>query len=56
MIGDIITRQPTISNGLKAVHVLACQPSTGGGQTLSSYRIPIAWENLGIKMAEALAI
>ena len=39
-----------------AVHVLACQPSTGGGQTLSSYRIPIAWENLGIKMAEALAM
>jgi len=38
-----------------AVRVLACQPSTGGGQTLSSYRIPIAWENLGIKMAEALA-
>ena len=39
----------------KAVAVLAKEPSTGGGQTLSSYRIPIAWEHLGIEMASALA-
>jgi len=34
---------------------LAKEPSTGGGQTLNSYRIPIAWEHLGIALAEALA-
>ncbi len=39
----------------KAVAVLAKEPSTGGGQTLGSYRIPIAWEHLGIEMATALA-
>lgn len=38
-----------------AVEVLAEQPSTGGGQTLASYRIPIAWEHLGIQLATALA-
>jgi hypothetical protein len=38
-----------------AINVLAEQPSTGGGQTLASYRIPIAWENLGIHLATALA-
>jgi hypothetical protein len=39
----------------KAVEALAKQPSTGGGQTLGSYRIPIAWEHLGIQLATALA-
>jgi hypothetical protein len=39
----------------KAVRALAIQPSTGGGQTLGSYRIPIAWEHLGIELASALA-
>jgi hypothetical protein len=39
----------------KAVAALAAQESTGGGQTLSSYRIPIAWEKLGIDLASALA-
>lgn len=39
----------------KAVEALTKQPSTGGGQTLSSYRIPIAWEHLGIQLASALA-
>jgi hypothetical protein len=39
----------------RAVEALAIQPSTGGGQTLGSYRIPIAWEHLGIHLASALA-
>jgi hypothetical protein len=39
----------------KAIACLAQEPSTGGGQTLSSYRIPIAWEHLGIQLALALA-
>ena len=38
-----------------AVDVLAEQPATGGGQTLPSYRIPIAWEQLGLGLASALA-
>jgi hypothetical protein len=38
-----------------AVGVLASMPTSGGGQTLPSYRIPIAWEALGIGIAEALA-
>lgn len=40
----------------KAVRALANQPATGGGQTLSSYRIPIAWEHLGIELQEALSL
>jgi len=39
----------------KAVAALAAEPCTGGGQTLGSYRIPIAWEHLGIELATALA-
>jgi hypothetical protein len=39
----------------RAVEALTIQPSTGGGQTLGSYRIPIAWEHLGIHLASALA-
>lgn len=39
----------------RAVAALAAEPSTGGGQTLGSYRIPIAWEHLGIELATALA-
>jgi hypothetical protein len=39
----------------KAVEVLANEASTGGGQTLGSYRIPIAWEHLGLHLATALA-
>jgi len=38
-----------------AVKTLMAQPSTGGGQTLGSYRIPIAWEHLGLQVATALA-
>jgi hypothetical protein len=40
----------------KAISALAEEPSTGGGQTLNSYRIPIAWEHLGIALATAIAI
>jgi len=39
----------------RAVYSLSLQPSTGGGQTLGSYRIPIAWEQLGLDFASALA-
>ena len=35
--------------------ILTEQPCTAGGQTLPSYRIPIAWENLGLSLAEALS-
>lgn len=41
---------------MKAMGILADQPSSGGGQTLSSYRIPIAWEQLGLQLAQALAL
>jgi hypothetical protein len=40
----------------EAVKVLLAQQSTGGGQTLPSYRIPIAWENLGLGIAKSLAV
>ncbi len=39
----------------RVVKALSEEPSTGGGQTLGSYRIPIAWEHLGIGLAAALA-
>jgi hypothetical protein len=39
----------------KAVAVLVKMPASAGGQTLPSYRIPIAWEALGIGIAEVLA-
>jgi len=38
------------------IDVLAQQPVSAGGQTLPSYRIPIAWEALGLAVAEALAL
>ena len=41
---------------LKAVEVLSNQSSSGGGNTLESYRIPIAWEHLGLHLAQALAV
>ncbi len=34
--------------------VMSQQPATAGGQTLPSYRIPIAWEMLGLQIAEQL--
>ena len=40
----------------KAIAALSEEPSTGGGQTLNSYRIPIAWEHLGIALATAIAV
>jgi hypothetical protein len=39
----------------RTIQALILQPSTGGGQTLGSYRIPIAWEHLGLELATALA-
>jgi hypothetical protein len=41
---------------LDTITVLIQQQSTGGGQTLPSYRIPIAWENLGLGIAKTLSI
>ena len=40
---------------LKTIECLSKQPSSGGGNTLGSYRIPIAWEHLGLQLATALA-
>jgi hypothetical protein len=40
---------------IATINALADQPSSGGGNTLGSYRIPIAWENLGLQVATALA-
>jgi hypothetical protein len=40
---------------LATIECLSKQPSTGGGNTLGSYRIPIAWEHLGLQLATALA-
>ncbi len=44
---------PVVAEG---VAVLAGMPASGGGMTLPSYRIPIAWEALGIRIAEVLAV
>jgi hypothetical protein len=44
---------PVVADG---VAVLAGMPASGGGMTLPSYRIPIAWEALGIRIAETLAL
>ena len=40
---------------MATINTLAKQPSSGGGNTLGSYRIPIAWEHLGLQLATALA-
>jgi len=40
---------------MATVEALAKQPSSGGGNTIGSYRIPIAWEHLGLQVATALA-
>jgi hypothetical protein len=40
---------------LATIESLSQQPSSGGGNTLGSYRIPIAWEHLGIQVASALS-
>lgn len=36
--------------------ILSEQPTTGAGRTLPSYRIPIAWEALGLGVASALSV
>lgn len=55
---DAVLVSKTVSGAKKklVLEVLAQEPSTGSGQTLNSYRIPIAWEHLGIGLAEALAL
>ena len=55
LLESILQSQLSASTIQRAVSVLAKEPSTGGGQTLGSYRIPIAWEHLGIEIASALA-
>jgi hypothetical protein len=55
LMESILTQTMTETKKIAAIYALANQPSTGGGQTLSSYRIPIAWEHLGIQIATALA-
>jgi hypothetical protein len=40
---------------LEALRVLAKQEGTASGQTIPSYRIPMAWENLFLQIREALS-
>lgn len=40
---------------LAALRILAKQEGTASGQTIPSYRIPMAWESLFIQMREALS-
>lgn len=56
LLDAIIASSLPSTHIIAAVKVLSEQPSTGGGQTLGSYRIPIAWEHLGIQLAQAIAI
>lgn len=55
VLDSLLTAKIADSKLKKASAFLATLPSTGAGQTLGSYRIPIAWEHLGIGLAEALA-
>jgi hypothetical protein len=43
------------SNRLAALRILAKQEGTASGQTIPSYRIPMAWESLFLQMREALS-
>lgn len=43
------------ANRLAALRILAKQEGTAAGQTIPSYRIPMAWENLFLQMREALS-
>lgn len=40
---------------LRALRILAKQEGTAAGQTIPSYRIPIAWENLFLQIRHALS-
>ena len=42
-------------NRLEALRVLAKQEGSASGQTIPSYRIPIAWESLFIQIRQALS-
>ena len=53
---DVIIREESLTSKEKkmCITVLACTEATGGGITLPSYRIPIVWENLFIKLRNCL--
>lgn len=55
LLDSLLTAKLSDHKLQKTVSFLSSLPSTGGGQTLGSYRIPIAWENLGIGLARSLA-
>lgn len=55
LLEAILQSKLPLETKLAAVNVLIKQPTSGAGQTLPSYRIPIAWEALGLGLAEALA-
>ena len=55
LLHSILQSKLPITKVKKVVDALMVQSSTAGGQTLGSYRIPIAWEHLGLKLALALA-
>lgn len=49
-------RLPISEQGrLKALRILAKQEGTASGQTIPSYRIPMAWENLFLQIRQALS-
>jgi len=43
------------SNRLVALRILSKQEGSAAGQTIPSYRIPMAWENIFLQMREALS-
>ena len=55
LLDSLLTARISDEKLTKTMSFLASLPSTGGGQTLGSYRIPIAWEHLGIGLAKCLA-
>lgn len=44
-----------MTHRLAALQILAKQEGTASGQTIPSYRIPMAWENLFLQIREALS-
>jgi hypothetical protein len=53
---DVIIKEEslTVNEKKMCITVLATTEATGGGITLPSYRIPIVWENLFIKLRNCL--
>jgi hypothetical protein len=56
ILDSLLTAKLSDEKLTRTMSFLASLPSTGGGQTLGSYRIPIAWEQLGIGLARSLAV